>query len=200
MNTLLPSVLINYLSVSTFLIPCGCGDKTGFGVTTFLAQTVNLMSISQYIPEGGKSLPVFQKYLLASICFIVVITLINIHLTVIHNSNTPEKVVRSQPWAFLLKHLNPIVGPKVTMPTTTNYHLNEDDFNEKSTASAKLTDEANNEYSIRQGVNREEDVQENTGEKLDAVCATANRLYLVVCFLLLTISTVLFLSILILNL
>ena len=50
-NILVPSILINYLSMATFFVPTE--EKIGFSVNILLAQTVNLMATYQFIPHGG---------------------------------------------------------------------------------------------------------------------------------------------------
>ena len=74
-NVLMPSILINYLSLMTFLVPTD--EQTTFSVTIFLAQTVNLLSTSQFIPNGGIELPIWSKYLNSSLIFLAVIILVN---------------------------------------------------------------------------------------------------------------------------
>ena len=87
-NVILPSILINYLSLATFIIPPE--EKTGFSVSILLAQTVNLMSTSQFIPNGGIELPIWGKYLSSSIIFLTLIILINILLNFLRDERTKE--------------------------------------------------------------------------------------------------------------
>ena len=98
-NVILPSILINYLSLASFLIPTSSDENIGFSVTIFLAQTVNLMSTSQFIPNGGIGLPVWGIYLVASIFHLTVIVLLNIKLTSLRNklnwnNNCDESAVK----------------------------------------------------------------------------------------------------------
>ena len=110
-NVIVPSILINYMSLVSFLIPCHSEEKISFSVTTFLAQTVNLMSISQFTPNGGFSVPILGQYLLGSILYIVFTVLINVTLTSLLKAKKPEKTVSSKHWKFVLTTLNPIFGP-----------------------------------------------------------------------------------------
>ena len=197
-NTLVPSVLINYLGVASFIIPCNSGDKTGFGVTIFLAQTVNLMSISQYIPEGGKNLPVFHKYLLASICFIVLITLTNIFLTVIYNSKTPEKVVKSQPWLFILTNIAPSIGPswwRIGQSEKEGLTFESPELGQN----VQFTENANNPLEVDtsgEKIKLGKVDKFSVAENLEAICETANLICLIACFIVSTIATLIFLLIL----
>ena len=77
-SVILPSILINYLSLASFLVPAHSDENIEFSVTIFLAQTVNMMSTSQFIPNGGIVVPIWGKYLLVSIIFLSLVILINI--------------------------------------------------------------------------------------------------------------------------
>ena len=83
-NMILPSVLINYLSLATFCMPAD--EKIGFSATIFLAQTVNLMSTSQFIPNGGVEIPIWGKYLAGSIIYMSAIILVNVILLNVKSS------------------------------------------------------------------------------------------------------------------
>ena len=52
MNVIMPSVLINCLCVLNFGVPHETGEKVGYGITVFLAQSVNLMVVSEMMPQG----------------------------------------------------------------------------------------------------------------------------------------------------
>ncbi len=68
LNVILPSILINFLCIFNFIIPCETGEKVGYGITVFLAQSVNLMVVSEMMPQGGDS--VLGYFLVASILLI----------------------------------------------------------------------------------------------------------------------------------
>ncbi|XP_075262044.1 neuronal acetylcholine receptor subunit eat-2-like isoform X2 [Convolutriloba macropyga] len=68
LNVILPSILINFLCIFNFIIPCETGEKVGYGITVFLAQSVNLMVVSEMMPQGGNS--VLGCFLVASILLI----------------------------------------------------------------------------------------------------------------------------------
>ena len=78
-NILIPSVLINYLGLATFVIPVE--EKIGFSVNIFLAQTVNLMTTYQFIPHGGTEIPIWNLYLAISIVYLTTIILLNAAFT-----------------------------------------------------------------------------------------------------------------------
>ena len=77
-NVIIPSILINYLSLATFVIPAE--ENTAFSVTIFLAQTVNLMTTYQFLPNGGIKIPIWAKYLCISIVNLAIIIILNVGL------------------------------------------------------------------------------------------------------------------------
>ena len=108
-TSLFPS---SYLNVFNFMIPCESGEKIGYGVTIFLAQTVNLMIISELMPSGGQSVPILGQYLLASIIYIVFSLLATIIIITIYLSPFPENVIKPGVVKFILTKLTPYFGPK----------------------------------------------------------------------------------------
>ena len=111
-NVIIPSVAISYMNVFNFMIPCESGEKIGYGVTIFLAQTVNLMIISELMPSGGQSVPILGQYLLASIIYIVFSLLATIIIIAIYLSPFPENVIKPGVVKFILTKLTPCFGPK----------------------------------------------------------------------------------------
>ena len=67
-NLIMPSFMINVLCIFNFLIPCSSGEKAGYGITVFLAQSVNLMVVMEMMPQGGLS--ILGMFLAASILLI----------------------------------------------------------------------------------------------------------------------------------
>ena len=95
-NVILPSVLINYLSLASFQISPHSEENIAFSVTIFLAQTVNMMSTHQFIPNGGVEIPIWGKYLVASISHLTLIILVNIKLTCSQNEGNHKRLEKSQ--------------------------------------------------------------------------------------------------------
>ena len=109
-NVILPSIVINYLSSASFLIPTSSDENIGFSVTIFLAQTVNLMSTSQFIPNGGFEVPVWGKYLVVSIVHLTAIILLNIKLASLRNAlNCDER-----PWLEAVNVMNDVFADCLT--------------------------------------------------------------------------------------
>jgi nicotinic acetylcholine receptor len=60
-----PSILLCILTMSSFLLPCDCGEKIAIGMTVFLAIYFLQMLIADNIPESN-STPLVGKYLLVA--------------------------------------------------------------------------------------------------------------------------------------
>ncbi len=123
-NVIVPSVIINYLATFNFLIPCESGEKISYAVTVFLAQTVNMMVISDQLPKGGDRMPILSQYFLIALCFMAVSLLASIKLVALHSN--PKKKVIGNDWAkFTLLKLTPLIGPCYQERLPTEY-LNSD--------------------------------------------------------------------------
>ena len=90
-NMIFPSILINYLSLASFMIPSWSEESIGFSVTIFLAQTVNMITTSQYIPNGGSEIPIWGRYLVASLIHLTLVVLINVKISALRNGNGEVK-------------------------------------------------------------------------------------------------------------
>ncbi|XP_075239731.1 neuronal acetylcholine receptor subunit alpha-2-like isoform X2 [Convolutriloba macropyga] len=109
MNVIMPSVLINCLCVLNFGVPHETGEKVGYGITVFLAQSVNLMVVSEMMPQGGTS--VLGIFLVCSILLIgLSLTMQIISLSCYHGSKNKRasKVTR-----FILYKVNKVLGPRL---------------------------------------------------------------------------------------
>ena len=84
-NLLLPNAGLLALSSLIFILPADGGDRIGFGVTLTLSLCVNLMIVTDFIPETSKTIPEICNYFLINIFLsslsIALATLsINMHL------------------------------------------------------------------------------------------------------------------------
>ena len=66
-NLLLPNALLLGVTALVFFLPVDCGERIGYGVTLTLALCVNLMIVTEYIPETSRTFPDVGNYLLNSI-------------------------------------------------------------------------------------------------------------------------------------
>ena len=68
-NLILPNAVLLSLCTLTFFIPGEIGEKVSFGVTLTLALCVNLMIVTDFVPETSKTFPKICTYFLLSIVF-----------------------------------------------------------------------------------------------------------------------------------
>ncbi|XP_075262698.1 uncharacterized protein LOC142354315 [Convolutriloba macropyga] len=112
-NLIMPSLMINVLCMLNFAIPCSSGEKVGYGITVFLAQSVNLMVVMEMMPQGGMS--ILGIFLAVSILLIGLSLLMNvITLRIYSPSHTKER-----PWPrlrSLCNKLKVLVGPNDPLP------------------------------------------------------------------------------------
>ena len=112
-NVIIPSVAINYLTLFNFVIPANSEEKITYGVTIFLAQTVNMMMVSNMMPHGASSIPLFGQYLLFSIIFIASSLLVTIFLVSSFIDQMSDQSYGGKVLRFALKNVSPILGPKI---------------------------------------------------------------------------------------
>ena len=101
--------MINVLCIFNFMIPCSSGEKAGYGITVFLAQSVNLMVVMEMMPQGGVS--ILGMFLAVSIALIGLSLLMNI-VTLRVYSPQDSRVPPSPRLRKLGKFLQLIVGPR----------------------------------------------------------------------------------------
>jgi hypothetical protein len=78
LNTYVPAVLLTFLNVFVFLIPCESGEKTGFAVTAYLTYSVYMVVVSDSIPSNGLFVPYISMYITFSHAMSVVIAICTI--------------------------------------------------------------------------------------------------------------------------
>ena len=62
-----PNIALLTLSSLMFFLPSGTTDRPNFGMTVLLTLTVNLMIITEFVPETSRSFPSLCNYFLGSI-------------------------------------------------------------------------------------------------------------------------------------
>ena len=84
-NLLLPNALLLGVTALVFFLPVDCGERIGYGVTLTLALCVNLMIVTEYIPETSRTFPDVGNYflnsiILSGIAIILAALSINVHV------------------------------------------------------------------------------------------------------------------------
>ena len=82
-NLILPNAVLLSLCTLTFFIPGEIGEKVSFGVTVTLALCVNLMIVTDFVPQTSKTFPKICTYFLLSIvlsCLSLLIATLSINV------------------------------------------------------------------------------------------------------------------------
>ena len=123
----IPSMMLLFLTLTSFLIPVESGERIGFVTTMLLAMTVFLLLIPSFLPETSEGVPILGVSLQVTLVIIALVLFANIFvLKVFFMEGTPPEWVRS---VFNRKKRRSIqrihvstsdVQPSVKSPTSVN--------------------------------------------------------------------------------
>ncbi|KAK3590260.1 hypothetical protein CHS0354_041338 [Potamilus streckersoni] len=80
---ILPIFLLAAINIFVFILPPASGEKTGFAVIAYLSFIIFFIIITDLMPEGMKSVPILNIYLLTQStisCLIVFVTVLQLRL------------------------------------------------------------------------------------------------------------------------
>ncbi|XP_063722174.1 neuronal acetylcholine receptor subunit alpha-9-like [Symsagittifera roscoffensis] len=91
---IVPYVLISFVSIANFILPCESGEKIALGITVLLSQFVNLLNLVDLIPESSDSFPILGLYYLVSMALcalsvILTVIILNIHFQADNSKRLP---------------------------------------------------------------------------------------------------------------
>ncbi|XP_075249623.1 neuronal acetylcholine receptor subunit alpha-9-like [Convolutriloba macropyga] len=94
---IVPYILISFVSLANFILPCESGEKIALGITVLLSQFVNLLNLVDLIPESSDSFPVLGLYYLVSMALcalsvILTVLILNIHFQADNSKRLPSYV------------------------------------------------------------------------------------------------------------
>ena len=96
----IPSIMLMFLSLTTFFIPVESGERIGFATTILLAMTVFLLLIPSFLPETSNGVPILGVSLQITLVIMVFVLFANIFvLKVFFMEGTPPE------WAQSVFHL-----------------------------------------------------------------------------------------------
>lgn len=87
MNTLIPTILLAFLSAMVFKLPPDSGEKMGYCLTVLLAYAVYLTIVSGYMPSTSSSTSVLSVYLLIVLALGVISVFITIYVLECHHKD-----------------------------------------------------------------------------------------------------------------
>ena len=92
----IPSVMLMFLGLTSFLIPVESGERIGFVTTILLAMTVFLLLIPSFLPETSDNVPILGIGLQSTMVIIALVLFSNIFvLKVFFMEGTPPEWVQN---------------------------------------------------------------------------------------------------------
>ncbi|KAL9951299.1 hypothetical protein ACROYT_G043938, partial [Oculina patagonica] len=92
----IPSIMLMFLTLTSFLIPVESGERIGFVTTMLLAMTVFLLLIPSFLPETSDGVPILGLSLQVTLIIIALVLFANIFvLKVFFMEGTPPEWVKS---------------------------------------------------------------------------------------------------------
>ena len=147
-------------------------------------QTVNLMNTSQFIPNGGLSVPILGQYLLASVFYIAFSILATIKLSSINKSGNPISSASSWLSKLVFSKLTHLLGPKLRF----EYTVQKSAFSANKAENCSTTTSKEHGTEV-DGATKEVESVILASEKMKMIYETLNRFCFVLSSSILTIST-----------
>ncbi|XP_048249179.1 neuronal acetylcholine receptor subunit alpha-3-like [Haliotis rufescens] len=63
LSVILPVVLLSFLNIFVFALPCECGEKVSYAVTCLLSLTLFMSIVSGLLPKSSDNIPLVTMYL-----------------------------------------------------------------------------------------------------------------------------------------
>ncbi|XP_046560420.1 neuronal acetylcholine receptor subunit alpha-6-like [Haliotis rubra] len=63
LNVILPVVVLSFLNIFVFSLPCDCGEKVSYAITCLLSLTVFMSIVSGLLPKSSDNIPMVTVYL-----------------------------------------------------------------------------------------------------------------------------------------
>ncbi|XP_033731817.1 neuronal acetylcholine receptor subunit alpha-6-like [Pecten maximus] len=76
-NTLVPMYFLGFLNPLVFILPCDCGERSGFTLTMLLSYTVFMMVINAALPQTSSPMAVLSFVTFGALVFSGIITVLN---------------------------------------------------------------------------------------------------------------------------
>ncbi|XP_060083322.1 acetylcholine receptor subunit delta-like [Ylistrum balloti] len=92
MNTIIPTMLLSFLSALVFKLPADSGEKIGYSLTVLLAYAVYMMAISSNIPASALTISILSVYTVIVLIMGVVAVLLSIVVLDCYHRDPDEEV------------------------------------------------------------------------------------------------------------
>ncbi|KAK7493497.1 hypothetical protein BaRGS_00015208 [Batillaria attramentaria] len=90
LNILMPFALISLLTLLTFLVPAGGGERASFALTALLAQVVFLNVLTDAMPRTSDDVPLVMLFCLAMLVLSAVAVLLSVLTLALHDAQQPS--------------------------------------------------------------------------------------------------------------
>ena len=93
MVLLIPTTLLGFLPILSFLIPVEMGEKISLGVTVLLAQIVELLVLSEILPPSStQDFPIFGRFMICLIFLIVTAIIESVLVNTIYSFSPQDPI------------------------------------------------------------------------------------------------------------
>ncbi|XP_046560416.1 neuronal acetylcholine receptor subunit alpha-3-like [Haliotis rubra] len=97
LNVILPVVVLSFLNIFVFSLPCDCGEKVSYAITCLLALTVFMSIVSELLPKSSDNIPMVTLYLTC----LLGISVLSVVTTIFIVMKDPAKVNKKNPQSAL---------------------------------------------------------------------------------------------------
>ncbi|XP_067676547.1 neuronal acetylcholine receptor subunit alpha-3-like [Haliotis asinina] len=92
LNVIIPVVVLSFLNIFVFSLPCDCGEKVSYAITCLLSLTVFISIVSELLPKSSDNIPMVTMYLTC----LLGISVLSVVATIIIVMKDPAKVNKKE--------------------------------------------------------------------------------------------------------
>ncbi|XP_067675943.1 neuronal acetylcholine receptor subunit alpha-3-like [Haliotis asinina] len=93
LNVILPVVVLSFLNIFVFLLPCDSGEKVSYAITCLLALTVFMSIVGELLPRSSDNIPKVTMYLTC----LLFTSVLSVVATILIVMKDPAKVNKKTP-------------------------------------------------------------------------------------------------------
>ncbi|XP_067673904.1 neuronal acetylcholine receptor subunit alpha-3-like [Haliotis asinina] len=93
LNVIIPVVVLSFLNIFVFSLPCDCGEKVSYAITCLLALTVFMSIVSELLPKSSDNIPMVTVYLTC----LLGISVLSVIATILIVMKDTEKINKKTP-------------------------------------------------------------------------------------------------------
>ncbi|CAI4221452.1 unnamed protein product [Auanema sp. JU1783] len=137
---IMPTVLMAFLSMSVFYLPCEASEKITLAISILLALVVFLLLVSKILPPTSSTIPLMAKYLLLT--FVMNMITIMVTVVIINLYFRGPATHTMQPWVrtIFLKYLPLLlVMKRPASSQASSFHRSKDNCNQSNYGSMQKT-------------------------------------------------------------